>query len=380
MRMLRRGCYKLLLLLALLSTLLLLLFLTTVRMPPGPASSATLCSSSSLSSFASSDQLTGRGADPRDVSLYFTPRSRPITQVVSRFPLEPSLKTCASRLDLLILVPSPPEAALEREAVRNTWGSVVNKRWPQSSADRKVGLIFLLGTKRVGAGNFDPAALEVEAVRHGDLLVGDFVDSYRNLTRKVLAGLNWVSRRCSGRVSYVLKADLDMFVHVDRLLGTVWELQGAQPLTNTMLGEVLCSEPANRDPQSRVFVDPSLYPFPVYPPYVRGGSYVLSGELVTALVNASQHLPFLPVEDAFINGVVARTLHVRHINVPGVMRAVACPLSPCVFLGAGVVSATGVEPDMMRAIWRQLQEGPHLCHLKASWWTRACVWVSKRWG
>ncbi|KAL8593216.1 hypothetical protein ACOMHN_009871 [Nucella lapillus] len=359
-----RSCGRQLAVLTAVSCLLfLLLLLTTVHVPSVPAFTATHCS-------------TRRQSNPDLHTLYFTPRSRPITKIVSHFLVQPSPQICSSRLDLLILVPSSPEAVHKRQVIRRTWGSVVSQKWPHSKSDRKVALIFLLGRKGGGEG-FDLKALRQEAGAHGDLLLGDFVDSYRNLTRKILSGLKWVSGQCTGRVSYVLKADLDTFVHVDLLLDITSQLQGDRPLTNTMLGELLCSESANRDPESRVYVDPSAYPFAVYPPYVRGGSYVLSGDIVTPLVNASQHLPLLPVEDAFINGVVARALNVQHVHVPGVMKGLACALSPCLFLGSGQVSATNVDPDMMQAIWRQLREGPQLCHHQASWWTDVCIWVSQ---
>ncbi len=38
-----------------------------------------------------------------------------------------------------------------------------------------------------------------ETRHHGDVLLGDYEDSYRNLSYKVLTGLHWALRQCSVR-------------------------------------------------------------------------------------------------------------------------------------------------------------------------------------
>ena len=411
----------LLLLLTLLTLTLLLLAAerddTTTPLPFASSSSPSSSPSSSTSP-CSTDPLS-READPRRVALYFTAGSRPVTEVTSRFLEVPDPGTCSQPLDLLVLVPSPPGAASVRAAVRDTWGSVVREGWPglsrggspSNARRRKVGLVFVLGRPppppppppppaaqltTEGGWFFNSSAatyttttteaaastaLKEEASQHGDLLVGDFLDTYRNLTRKMLAGLQWVSLHCP-RAAYVLKADQDTFVHVDRLLEAVEELERSQPgvTTRAVLGEVLCAESVSRDRQSPVFVHPDTYPFSVYPPYARGGSYVLGGGVVGELVNASRYLPYLPVEDAFINGVVARALGLRHLHVRRVMQGLApCPLTPCLFLAAGQLTATNVGPQLMRDVWAAVRAGPDHCRRRASLWTRACVWAASHW-
>ena len=335
---------------------------------------------SSYSAYACpSNVLAGRARSAEELTQYFTPRRQPVTNVVSRFLLQPRRDMCRSSLDLLVIVPSPPGASELRDTIRTTWGSVVNRAWPHTSPGRqrsKVALMFVLG--RQGKGLMSTVLMR-ESKLHGDLLLGDFVDSYQNLTLKMLAGLNWVSSHCSSKVRYVLKADLDVFVHVDLLLDTLQQLQ-PQPLSHTMLGELLCTEIVNRDATSRVYVKPSLYPFNVYPPYVRGGSYVLTGDLASLLINASRSMPILPVEDAYINGVLAHTLHVQHVHLPRVMSPLGCPMTPCVFVGKRQVTATNVGPDMMRAIWQAVKAGGEVhCSLHNAWWERACLLVSQLW-
>ncbi|XP_070188074.1 beta-1,3-galactosyltransferase 5-like [Littorina saxatilis] len=383
---------------AVLVTLVLLsltfVLLAAVRFTPIPP----------MSSSCYADPLS-READPKQVELYFKPRPAPVNDVVSTFLLQPHAGMCQGPLDLLVLVPCPPDAVAVRDTIRQTWGSVVKTQWPHSTSRRRVGLVFVLGVqagegeKGKGKGSDVMRVLRKEGAQHGDLLVGDFLDSYRNLTRKILAGFNWVSKHCSSfsasssssyhpfrgdlhgaSPAFVLKADADSFVNVDRLLDVLSEVKLTQSVSNTLMGEVLCSEPANRDPESRVRVDPSLYPFSAYPPYTRGGTYVLPGALLPRLVNASRYLPHLPVEDAFINGVVARSLDVEHMHLPGVMRGMVCGVSPCSFLALDQLTAISVDPAMMKDIWKAVKAGPDHCQLTSSLWTRACVWVSRHWG
>ncbi|NXD32714.1 B3GT4 galactosyltransferase, partial [Spelaeornis formosus] len=49
--------------------------------------------------------------------------------------------------------------------------------------------------------------------QHGDILQGDFADTYGNLTRKTLLLLRWARACCAGS-PFLLKADDDVFVNV----------------------------------------------------------------------------------------------------------------------------------------------------------------------
>lgn len=73
----------------------------------------------------------------------------------------------------------------QRYAIRRTWGSVkVIRKW-------RLHLIFLLGSD----SNSNPESyietqtrLLDESIEYGDMIMGNFVDSYRNLTYKHLMG------------------------------------------------------------------------------------------------------------------------------------------------------------------------------------------------
>ena len=53
--------------------------------------------------------------------------------------------------------------------------------------------------------------IEKENLLHGDLVQGDFLDSYKNLTYKTVMGHMWVSSFCS-QAEFVVKTDDDIYV------------------------------------------------------------------------------------------------------------------------------------------------------------------------
>lgn len=68
-----------------------------------------------------------------------------------------------------------------RYAIRNTWGSIkVIRNW-------HLHLIFLLGVDPESSTEFE-AQLSNENQEHGDMIMGNFIDSYNNLTYKHLLG------------------------------------------------------------------------------------------------------------------------------------------------------------------------------------------------
>ena len=53
--------------------------------------------------------------------------------------------------------------------------------------------------------------LEEESSKYGDLVQGDFLDTYRNLSYKAIMGSLWVAEFC-GQAEFVVKIDDDCFL------------------------------------------------------------------------------------------------------------------------------------------------------------------------
>jgi len=58
--------------------------------------------------------------------------------------------------------------------------------------------------------------VQKEHDQYGDVVQGNFVDDYRNLTLKNVMGLKWVARYCPG-ADFFLKADDDTFIDIGQL-------------------------------------------------------------------------------------------------------------------------------------------------------------------
>lgn len=117
---------------------------------------------------------------------------------------EPHLCTNISNLYIINFIATAPHDHESRTMIRRMWG---NKMWTKSTGLRTV---FLLGE------TVDPrvmADVREESHAHRDIIQFSFLDSYNNLTLKVLSGLHWVENFCPTPV-WVLKSDVDCLVNI----------------------------------------------------------------------------------------------------------------------------------------------------------------------
>ena len=205
---------------------------------------------------------------------------------------------CDTTAQLHILVVSSYENVEKRKAIRSTWCS--------KSKDSTVNwqCIFLLGKK---SGNIQLSQrLMNEIEENGDIVQGDYIDSYRNLTIKVLTGFTWAWNECNPQ--YILKTDDDCFVNS-------WIFTNF--LTGHMRGENrvyvgLVKEDTRvvRHPQSKWYVPMDAYAPDSYPPYAIGAGYLISRDVLQGILVLSHfHKPF-PNEDAYI-GVLVNSLGIE---------------------------------------------------------------------
>lgn len=89
-----------------------------------------------------------------------------------------------THLLLLMLVHSAPENFVKRNVVRETWGQ-------QSS---NVALLFF-----VGSSDEYQTMLEEENRKYKDLIQGNFLDAYRNMTYKHVMALKWATYHCPSK-------------------------------------------------------------------------------------------------------------------------------------------------------------------------------------
>ena len=77
-----------------------------------------------------------------------------------------------------------------------------------------VRYIFLIGGGWTGS---DVTTVQTESAIYGDILQEDYVDSYYNLSYKVLSGFKWAVDFCP-RAKFVVRSADDMYLNIPRIL------------------------------------------------------------------------------------------------------------------------------------------------------------------
>lgn len=242
---------------------------------------------------------------------------------------------CAGRDVLLLLfVKSSPENAKRRSAIRATWG---NESYLQGALGATVKVLFALGapraeeeppwTRRSRAGPQE--RLVREDALHGDLIQQDFLDSFHNLTLKLLLQFHWAHRRCA-HARFLMTADDDIFIHTPNLVRYL-QHAAAAGAADLWVGRVHRGAPPNRSKNSKYYVPEAMYPWSTYPDYTAGAGYVVSGDVAARIYHASLTLnASLYIDDVFM-GICANAVGVspqEHLFFSGEGKA---PSHPCVY-------------------------------------------------
>ena len=216
---------------------------------------------------------------------------------------------------LLVISTSIGEVRLRR-ALRHTWLRVAR--------EQHIGYVFVVGTSK---NKTTQGALVRESSRYKDILQNDFVDDYRNLTIKTLAGLKWAVSNCP-QVQYILKIDSDVLFNVDKWRSLMFGPQRPK-LQNVMFGYCHRKPFVNRVPFFKRGVHVNQYPKPRFPSHCHGAAYGLSLQLAGEVVNISYTQHFIPLEDAYI-GVCVDALGRKVYNPPHLLKYRLPELRPAI--------------------------------------------------
>ncbi|RXG71566.1 Beta-1,3-galactosyltransferase 1 [Armadillidium vulgare] len=264
---------------------------------------------------------------------------------------------CSSSMKVLFIIPSSVNNTLQRDAIRKTWGSWVRGDVVRFSFlkdysiydgfEGNMKLLFILGRDEKWMENRIGAKILKESIRHKDIIVEDFIDSYTNLTLKSLFILKWIDRNCPN-VEFVVKADDDMFINVPNLLKVLVDPTLQNPL---MLGSLICNAKPVKNPHSKWYA-PSYMFSGKYPNYLSGTSYVISGNIAKKLLGAALDTPYFHLEDVFITGICAKKIGVKPMNhkcFTYIKRA----FNPCIY--KDIITGHEVSGVDMKKLWNMLK-------------------------
>ena len=162
---------------------------------------------------------------------------------------------------LMIIISSNPNNRENRMVIRNTWGRNHDS----------IKVVFMVGEPE----NVTAAQLvKNESAKFGDIVQGNFVDVYRNMTYKHVMGLKWVAHHCP-TAKYVLKTDDDILLNsreMSHFLARELSPWGAKDLITC---QVLVNAKVQRSKKSKWKVTTEEYGASHYPTYCAGLGCIL---------------------------------------------------------------------------------------------------------
>ncbi|XP_070547765.1 uncharacterized protein [Ptychodera flava] len=192
---------------------------------------------------------------------------------------------------VVVCVISSPVHFDRRIAIRETWG-----RYFDPVKMVNIVTVFVLGTSTDTAIQ---KKILFEDNLFGDIIQGDFDDTYEHLVFKTLSLLRWVMNNCAS-AKYVVKVDDDVWLNFDLLLKI---LQPA-PRSKFYLGFPRIYAPVLRGPVAKWYTPEEMYPSATYHPYQSGPAYVLSNDLVGKIFEASKTSKIFKWEDIYLGGII----------------------------------------------------------------------------
>ncbi|KAI5614708.1 lactosylceramide 1,3-N-acetyl-beta-D-glucosaminyltransferase A precursor, partial [Silurus asotus] len=246
---------------------------------------------------------------------------------------------------LLLFVKTAPENFLRRQAIRSTWG---NQTYIKTELGVNVKVVYVMGVhpdrhKR----DVIQKQLEAEDQVHKDMVQQDFLDTFHNLTVKLLLQFRWAHNNCPD-ARFLMSADDDIFVHMPNLVRSLQELS-AQGVVDLWVGHVHRGSPPIRCKESKYYVPFQMYQWSSYPDYTAGAGYVVSRDVAakiyqaTLFLNASIH-----IDDVFM-GICAVSVGVspqEHVYFSGEGKA---PYHPCIY--EKMITSHGHEDDVT-SLWK----------------------------
>ena len=148
-----------------------------------------------------------------------------------------------------------------------------------------------------------------------------------------------------------MKADDDVFINLP-LLTTFLQKRGGN---NSVYGTPYFNSFARHS--GRWAVPKRLYPFSKYPAYLSGTAYALSMDAVVKILKASCRLPLLPIEDAFVTGILVHVAGVQLNKCAGFTNFAEDKASACDFVQDTRLVSNRMNASDKVTLWAGLKVG-----------------------
>ncbi|XP_022644139.1 beta-1,3-galactosyltransferase 5-like isoform X1 [Varroa jacobsoni] len=203
----------------------------------------------------------------------------------------------------LVVVASGIMNRLRRSAIRDTWAKGL-----RDSDGAEAAVVFLLGRSEI---QYFQKLVNTEHTQYGDIVQFDFKDTFRNASLKTVLMLRWASKF---NPTYLVKADDDTIVNVRKLRLELQSLQAnfSKPV---IAGYELIHVAPRRMKNDKWAVSEKEYPDKLYPNFVSGCLYVISGKALAPLYETALNTRPLSLEDVFVTGLVATRAGIPRVSL-----------------------------------------------------------------
>ncbi|CAH1795167.1 unnamed protein product [Owenia fusiformis] len=247
---------------------------------------------------------------------------------------------------VLILVLSKPEHFDRRNAIRETWGNIARTKYSRLAfaAGKLVRVVFVLGISNEPHWKH---FIQSESATYRDVLQGDILEDYRNLTHKSLLALGWVTESCS-TVNFIVKSDDDTFINIPFLVKTLKK----QINENVLIGAL---NPHSKVPRQGLWKTTRReWPGDYFPPYCSGVAYAMSTRTAMKLMETPS-VPLIHLEDVYITGILAKAASIEPKGVEGFSFWISNQLNVCDIVQDKILTSHHITPHTMHDIWSQLK-------------------------
>lgn len=277
---------------------------------------------------------------------------------------DPISQCSEDKLYFLVLVHTKPDHFQERRLIRETWGSVAALQGWQ------MRVVFLMGQAAGGGeeegvkkdkededeeesnsvlksrslhhdntffnSNWFDSRLQqadsidklvtLESTLQGDIVRGNFLDTTGNQTYKHVMGYKWVVENCkNNQPRFVIKTDDKVFVEIFHLFNFVSAIYGSSPGPSLICDVVPAGTGGHRQDRKDRWrtgwqsvqldqdLDTGLLPHRSYPKYCSGAAYLITPDLMSKFLEATEELPPMDAvipDDVYMTGMIREYLHI----------------------------------------------------------------------
>lgn len=196
---------------------------------------------------------------------------------------------------ILVLVHTALANFERRKSIRQTWGNV-HKFQPYN-----LRIAFIVGKS---VNKTVQELIQRENALHRDIVQGNFLDTYHNLSNKAVLGLRWVTEYCP-TARYILKADDDVFLNPFALFREL--VTTYSNLTRTIMcnvrpnGTDIILRSGKWDVGKNEFLNMKYWPVT----YCQGFFVAYTAEIIPELYEAAKSVDFVWLDDVYVTGFLA---------------------------------------------------------------------------